>query len=149
MQAGVLSPSAGKRPELKQGDGLNPPGNDDVASVHLVGDTRSPDGQFPARAAKLKSKMPFVTLAVHQTRACFVLPDSHNVVHRKRIIALAAEYRLPTIYYFRFLHPTVDSSLMVPMKWISSCARLAMLTEFSKAPVRPIYPSSSRQSSNW
>jgi putative tryptophan/tyrosine transport system substrate-binding protein len=32
----------------------------------------------------------------------FVLPDSHNVVHRKRIIALAAEYRLPTIYYFRY-----------------------------------------------
>src|SRR5215510_9770972 len=32
----------------------------------------------------------------------FVLPDSHNVVHRKRIIELAAEYRLPTIYYFRY-----------------------------------------------
>jgi putative ABC transport system substrate-binding protein len=32
----------------------------------------------------------------------FVLPDSHNVVNRKRIIELAAEYRLPTIYYFRY-----------------------------------------------
>jgi len=32
----------------------------------------------------------------------FVLPDSHNVVHRKRIIELAAQYRLPTIYYFRY-----------------------------------------------
>ena len=32
----------------------------------------------------------------------FVLPDSHNVVHRKRIIELAAEHRLPTIYYFRY-----------------------------------------------
>jgi putative tryptophan/tyrosine transport system substrate-binding protein len=32
----------------------------------------------------------------------FVLPDSHNVVHRKRIIELAAKYRLPTIYYFRY-----------------------------------------------
>jgi ABC-type uncharacterized transport system substrate-binding protein len=32
----------------------------------------------------------------------FVLPDSHNIVHRKRIIELAAEYRLPTIYYFRY-----------------------------------------------
>jgi putative tryptophan/tyrosine transport system substrate-binding protein len=32
----------------------------------------------------------------------FVLPDSHNVVHRKRIIQLAAEYRLPAIYYFRY-----------------------------------------------
>jgi putative ABC transport system substrate-binding protein len=32
----------------------------------------------------------------------FVLPDSHNVVHRKRIIELAAEYRLPAIYYFRY-----------------------------------------------
>jgi putative ABC transport system substrate-binding protein len=32
----------------------------------------------------------------------FVLPDSHNVVHRKRIIELATQYRLPTIYYFRY-----------------------------------------------
>ena len=32
----------------------------------------------------------------------FVLPDSHNVVHRKRIIELAAQFRLPTIYYFRY-----------------------------------------------
>jgi putative ABC transport system substrate-binding protein len=32
----------------------------------------------------------------------FVLPDSHNVVHRKLIIKLAAEYRLPAIYYFRY-----------------------------------------------
>ena len=34
--------------------------------------------------------------------ALFVLPDSHNVVYRKRIIELAAQYRLPTIYYFRY-----------------------------------------------
>ena len=32
----------------------------------------------------------------------FVLPDSHNVVHRKRIIELTAKFRLPTIYYFRY-----------------------------------------------
>src|ERR1700738_436606 len=32
----------------------------------------------------------------------FVLPDSHNVVHRKLIIDLAAEHRLPAIYYFRY-----------------------------------------------
>ena len=32
----------------------------------------------------------------------FVLPDSHNVFHRKRIIELAAQYRLPAIYYFRY-----------------------------------------------
>src|SRR5437016_1606164 len=32
----------------------------------------------------------------------FVLPDSHNVVHRKRIIELVAQFRLPTIYYFRY-----------------------------------------------
>src|SRR6266446_2410362 len=32
----------------------------------------------------------------------FVLPDSHNVVHRKLIIELVAEYRLPAIYYFRY-----------------------------------------------
>jgi putative ABC transport system substrate-binding protein len=34
--------------------------------------------------------------------ALFVLPDSHNVVYRKKIIELAAHYRLPTIYYFRY-----------------------------------------------
>ena len=34
--------------------------------------------------------------------ALFVLPDSHNVVYRKRIIELAAQYRLPTMYYFRY-----------------------------------------------
>ena len=32
----------------------------------------------------------------------FVLPDSHNVVHRKLIIDLTAQYRLPAIYYFRY-----------------------------------------------
>ena len=32
----------------------------------------------------------------------FVLPDSHNIVHRKQIIELVAQYRLPTIYYFRY-----------------------------------------------
>jgi putative ABC transport system substrate-binding protein len=32
----------------------------------------------------------------------FVLPDSHNVVHRRQIIELTAEYRLPAIYYFRY-----------------------------------------------
>ena len=32
----------------------------------------------------------------------FVLPDSHNIVHRKRIIELVSQYRLPTIYYFRY-----------------------------------------------
>jgi putative tryptophan/tyrosine transport system substrate-binding protein len=32
----------------------------------------------------------------------FVLPDSHNVVHRKRIIELSAQYRLPAIYYFQY-----------------------------------------------
>lgn len=32
----------------------------------------------------------------------FVLPDSHNVVHRKRIIELTAKFRLPAIYYFRY-----------------------------------------------
>jgi putative ABC transport system substrate-binding protein len=32
----------------------------------------------------------------------FVLPDSSNVVHRELIIRLAAQYRLPAIYYFRY-----------------------------------------------
>jgi putative ABC transport system substrate-binding protein len=30
------------------------------------------------------------------------LPDSHNIVHRKRIIELTAQYHLPAIYYFRY-----------------------------------------------
>lgn len=32
----------------------------------------------------------------------FVLPDSFNIVHRDLIIRLAAKYRLPAIYYFRY-----------------------------------------------
>jgi len=32
----------------------------------------------------------------------FVLPDSHNIVHRKRIIELTAQYHVPAIYYFRY-----------------------------------------------
>jgi putative tryptophan/tyrosine transport system substrate-binding protein len=40
----------------------------------------------------------------------FVLPDSHNVVYRKRIIDLSAEYRLPAIYYFRYF--TADGGLI-------------------------------------
>jgi putative ABC transport system substrate-binding protein len=32
----------------------------------------------------------------------FVLPDSSNIVHRGLIIRLAAQYRLPAIYYFRY-----------------------------------------------
>jgi len=32
----------------------------------------------------------------------FVLPDSHNKVHRKRIIELTAQYRVPTIYFLRY-----------------------------------------------
>jgi putative ABC transport system substrate-binding protein len=32
----------------------------------------------------------------------FVLPDSFNIVNRKRIIELAARNRLPAIYYFRY-----------------------------------------------
>ena len=32
----------------------------------------------------------------------FVLPDSHNVVYRKRIIELTAQYHVPAIYYFQY-----------------------------------------------
>jgi len=32
----------------------------------------------------------------------FILPDSFNIVHRDLIIRLAAQYRLPAIYYFRY-----------------------------------------------
>jgi putative ABC transport system substrate-binding protein len=39
-----------------------------------------------------------------------VLPDSHNIVHRKLIIELAAHYRLPAIYYFRYF--AVDGGLI-------------------------------------
>jgi putative ABC transport system substrate-binding protein len=37
-----------------------------------------------------------------QAGGLFVLPDSFNVVHRSLIIKLAAQYHLPTIYYFRY-----------------------------------------------
>src|SRR5258708_15382155 len=39
----------------------------------------------------------------------FVFPDSHNVVHLKRIIALAAKYHLPPVFYLHFLRSTVSS----------------------------------------
>ena len=32
----------------------------------------------------------------------FVLPDSHNRVHRKRIIELTAQYHVPAIYFLRY-----------------------------------------------
>src|SRR6516162_658637 len=32
----------------------------------------------------------------------FVLPDSHNRVHRKRVIELTAQYRVPAIYFLRY-----------------------------------------------
>jgi putative ABC transport system substrate-binding protein len=32
----------------------------------------------------------------------FVLPDSHNKVHRKRIIELTAQHRLPAVYFLRY-----------------------------------------------
>ena len=38
------------------------------------------------------------------------MPDSHNVVHRKRIIELAAEFRLPAVYYFRYF--AIDGGLI-------------------------------------
>src|SRR5262249_20367530 len=41
-------------------------------------------------------------IGAERDNGLFVLPDSHNIVHRKRIIELAAQYRLPTIYYFRY-----------------------------------------------
>ena len=42
--------------------------------------------------------------------ALIVMPDSFNVVHRKRIIALAARYRVPTIYPYRYM--SVDGGLL-------------------------------------
>ena len=43
-----------------------------------------------------------VTVANLPPTGLFVLPDSSNIVHRNLIIALAAQYRLPAIYYFRY-----------------------------------------------
>jgi putative tryptophan/tyrosine transport system substrate-binding protein len=40
----------------------------------------------------------------------FVLPDSHNKVHRKRIIELTAQHRLPAVYFLRYF--TTDGGLI-------------------------------------
>jgi putative tryptophan/tyrosine transport system substrate-binding protein len=41
-------------------------------------------------------------IASQPANGLFVLPDSYNVVNRKRIIELTAKFSLPTIYYFRY-----------------------------------------------
>jgi putative ABC transport system substrate-binding protein len=55
---------------------------------------------------QIHSERDFETVIAEAARepggSLFVLPDSFNVVHRKRIIELAARYRLPALYFFRF-----------------------------------------------
>ena len=57
---------------------------------------------LPQSIVKLTSRTPSARSVASRTATLFVLPDSHNVVYRKKIIELAAHYRLPTIYYFRY-----------------------------------------------
>jgi putative ABC transport system substrate-binding protein len=78
------------------------------------------------------------------------LPDSHNVVHRKRIIKLAAEYRLPTIYYFRYF--ASDGGLIAygPDEMDLFVRTAGYVDRILKGTrVLPIYLSSNRQNSNW
>ena len=79
----------------------------------------------------------------------FVLPDSHNVVHRKRIIGLAAQYRLPAIYYFRYF--AFDGGLISygPDEMDLFVRTASYSIEFSKARALPISLSSNQPSSNW
>jgi putative ABC transport system substrate-binding protein len=42
------------------------------------------------------------TLARDRGGGLIVIPDSFNIVHREQIIALAAHYRIPVIYPYRF-----------------------------------------------
>ena len=41
--------------------------------------------------------------SVGKASALVVMPDSYNVVHRARIISLAAEHRVPAIYPYRYM----------------------------------------------
>ncbi|HET9339331.1 MAG TPA: ABC transporter substrate-binding protein [Casimicrobiaceae bacterium] len=43
------------------------------------------------------------SLGAERTSALIVMPDSFNVVHRDRIIAAAAQHRLPAVYPYRYM----------------------------------------------
>jgi putative ABC transport system substrate-binding protein len=48
--------------------------------------------------------------SVGRSSALIVMPDSYNVVHRKRIIELAARHRVPAVYPYRYM--AMDGGLM-------------------------------------
>ena len=51
-----------------------------------------------------------VVASLGRDAALIVMPDSFNVVHRKRIISLTARHRTPTIYPYRYM--AVDGGLL-------------------------------------
>jgi putative ABC transport system substrate-binding protein len=70
----------------------------------------------PFRAAAQAMRLEAVQLSVQEpsefelavaslgkTSALIVMPDSYNVVHRGRIIELAARHRVPTVYPYRYM----------------------------------------------
>jgi len=42
------------------------------------------------------------TVGSERNSGLIILPDSFNIVHRRKIIDLVARYRLPAVYYFRY-----------------------------------------------
>src|SRR5262249_55901798 len=78
----------------------------------------------------------------------FVLPDSHNIVHRKRIIELTAQYRYRQFTIFAISRLTAVLSPMAPMKWTSSGALRVTWIKFSRVRARQIFRSSSQRNSS-
>ena len=79
----------------------------------------------------------------------FVMPDTFTIANRVEITSLAARYRLPAVYAFRFL---LNSAACCPTEMTGTIifgARRAMPTASSKAKIRASFPSRRRSSTSW
>jgi putative ABC transport system substrate-binding protein len=78
----------------------------------------------------------------------FVLPDSHNRVHRKRIIELTAQYRVPAIYFLRNF--ATDGGLISygPDEMELFRRTAGYVDQFSRVHARRIFQSSSQRNSS-
>jgi putative ABC transport system substrate-binding protein len=99
-----------------------------IARVHIVYNPKTAAGAGnyflpPFRKAAQSMQLEPVTLSVQEpdemdravasvgkSAALIVMPDSYNVVHRGRIIALSARHRVPTVYPYRYM--AVEGGLM-------------------------------------
>src|SRR5262249_28478977 len=79
----------------------------------------------------------------------FVMPDTFTIANRVEITSLAAGYRLPAVYAFRFF--LLNSAACCPTEMTGTIifgARRAM-PKASKAKIRASFPSRRRSSTSW